>query len=66
MKDFERLKQECIDEITDLGIEIGKIKEWTINTRAKRRWGYCKRNEDGTFSIQISDRLPYMSPIQIP
>lgn len=57
MKDFERLKQECLDEIADLGIETGQIKEWTINTRARSRWGQCKKNKDGTYSIQIADRL---------
>lgn len=57
MKDFERLKCECIDEIEDLDIEIGKIKEWTINTRAKHRWGQCKKNKDGSYSIQIAEQL---------
>lgn len=57
MKDFETLRQECLAEIAAIGIEIGYIKEWTVNTRAKSRWGQCKKEKDGTFSIQISDRL---------
>ncbi len=57
MKDFERLKKECMKEVTEIGIEIGKIKEWTINTRARSRWGQCTKNKDGSYSIQVSDRL---------
>ncbi len=57
MKDFGRLKQECIDEINALGIELGKIKGWTINTRARSRWGLCKKEVDGTYSIQIAEAL---------
>ncbi len=57
MKNLERLKQECIVEITALGIELGNIKEWTINTRARSRWGQCKKERDGSYSIQISERL---------
>lgn len=57
MKDFERLKKECMEEVADIGIEIGNIKEWKINTRARSMWGQCKKNTDGTYSIQIADRL---------
>ena len=56
-KDFVRLRQECLDEITGLGIQPGQIKDWTINTRARSRWGQCKKETDGTYSIQIADRL---------
>ncbi|WP_050008408.1 SprT-like domain-containing protein [Butyrivibrio sp. WCE2006] len=57
MKDFERLKEECLSEISALGIQIGTIKEWKINTRAKSRWGQCKMEIDGTYSIQIAQML---------
>ncbi|MCR5343321.1 MAG: hypothetical protein K6E70_08165 [Butyrivibrio sp.] len=57
MKDFNRLKEECLREIADCGIEIGQVKSWSINSRARSRWGQCRKEVDGTFSIQISDRL---------
>ena len=57
MKDFERLKEECLREVADLGIPVGIIGSWTINTRAKSRWGQCKKEIDGTYSIQIAESL---------
>ena len=57
MKDFEVLKEQCIHEVTRLGIKPGTISSWTINTRAKSRWGLCKQNPDGTYSIEIASRL---------
>ena len=57
MKDFERLKQECLSEIAALGIQTGTVKEWVINTRARSRWGQCKLEPDGTYTIQIAGSL---------
>ncbi len=57
MKDFERLKQECLQELADLDIEVGRIKAWSINTRARSRWGQCRQERDGTYSIQIAQCL---------
>jgi len=57
MKDFEALKEICIQEVTRLGIKLGNITSWEINKRAKSRWGLCKLNPDGSYSIQIAYRL---------
>ncbi len=57
MKDFERLRNECIEEVADAGIRTGTVKSWMINTRARTRWGYCKKENDGTFTIQIARQL---------
>ena len=57
MKDLNKLKTECIQEINQLGIKIGNISSWRINCRAKTRWGLCKLNHDGSYSIEISSQL---------
>ncbi|WP_029319126.1 hypothetical protein [Butyrivibrio sp. AE3004] len=57
MKDFEALKEKSLSDVKNAGIKIGKIVSWEINTRAKTRWGQCKKNIDGTYAIQISSTL---------
>ncbi|XME04451.1 SprT-like domain-containing protein (plasmid) [Lachnospiraceae bacterium C1.1] len=57
MKNFEELKEECLFEIDSLGIKPGVISSWMINSRAKTRWGLCKKKSDGSFEIQIAKRL---------
>ncbi len=57
MKDLQNLTDECIKEIVALGIKPGAISDVLINSRAKTRWGQCKAKSDGTFEIQISERL---------
>ena len=47
----------CLDDVMGAGLRPGAIVSVTINTRAKKRWGQCKRLSDGTFTINISSRL---------
>ena len=54
MKDFEVLKEKALKDVKNAGIQIGNIVSWEINKRAKTRWGQCKMNVDGTYSIQIA------------
>ena len=42
--------------LDNLGIEYGPVKNVTVNTRAKSRWGQCKYN-GMTFDISISSML---------
>lgn len=57
MKDLQKLVSECEADLASLGIQPGTISRWEINTRAKHRWGLCKRNPDGSFLISISASL---------
>ena len=57
MKDFLRLKEECLEELRAVGITPGNIKAFSINKRARSRWGQCKKNSDGTIEIQIAQIL---------
>ena len=57
MKDLLKLAAECETELRSIGIRPGKIEQWIVNTRAKRRWGQCVRNSNGLFTISIAERL---------
>ena len=57
MKSFETLRGDCLTEVKNVGITPGTIKSWSINTRARKRWGYCKKELDGTYTIQIAQQL---------
>lgn len=47
---------ECMRELDALNIPYGNVREVSINTRAKRRWGQCKK-VGSVYHINISDRL---------
>lgn len=54
---FNRLLKEVKMEMDKLGIPYAKyINTIEVNTRAKRRWGLCKRTS-GVFSISLSSEL---------
>lgn len=57
MKDFLKLRQECMTEVIEAGITPGTVSSWTVNTRARTRWGHCRKEKDGTFEIQIARQL---------
>lgn len=39
MKDLTSLVDICKADLDSLGIKYGKVSNWTVNTRAKRRLG---------------------------
>ncbi len=57
MRDLQVYTDMCLKEVTDAGIEYGKIEEFIVNTRAINRYGRCTRKPGGTFVIQISKYL---------
>lgn len=57
MKDLMKLVVECQRDLTSLNIRTGKVRNWTVNTRAKARWGYCAKVAKGLFDIQIAAAL---------
>lgn len=57
MKDFYKLIEECLAEVTAVGIIPGNIEKWELNYRAKRRWGQCQKKKTGEITIQIAARL---------
>lgn len=62
MRDLQKVFQNCIVMMDEIGIDYGKIIKVTVNTRAKRRWGQCHIERRGyaiptTYSINISEVL---------
>lgn len=56
MRDLTTYAIECMTELEEIGIEYGNVTEFTVNTRARKRWGQCKKVPGG-FEINISSVL---------
>lgn len=56
MRNLNAVYHECISELDAIGIEYGNIISVTVNTRAKKRWGQCKRTPNG-FIISVNAAL---------
>ena len=58
MRDLEAVAIECMEMLDKINIKYGNIKSITINTRARARWGQCKKIP-GTkeFTININQDL---------
>lgn len=56
MRNLQFYANECMQELDAIGIRYGKIQRFTINTRAKKRWGQCKYAY-GKFEISIAQIL---------
>ena len=60
MKDLQMLYMGCLEKLAILNIEVGNIQHITINTRAKSRWGRCRKTENRfgiSYTIDISSEL---------
>lgn len=57
MKDLQELATQCQAELASIGIPFRRVKIWSINCRAKTRWGRCRRLPDGTYEIEIAKAL---------
>lgn len=56
MKNLNVLFEQAMYIVESCGIETGDIANVTINTRAKSRWGQCRRI-GGRYYINISNRI---------
>lgn len=57
MKDLLELVRQCQLELAPLRIPWGRVRNWTVNTRAKARWGLCTKVSRGVFDIQVVSSL---------
>ncbi len=57
MKDFDKLIKECEADLASVGISIGNVVKYSVNTRAKSRWGQCKTVGENRYEINISQSL---------
>ncbi|MDO4620156.1 MAG: SprT-like domain-containing protein [Lachnospiraceae bacterium] len=53
---LQTILEECMAQLDELGVPYGKVTEIAVNSRARRRWGQCRKVQDG-WKIAISDRL---------
>lgn len=53
MRDLQLTAEECRRELASIGITCGSVRAFTVNTRAKKRWGLC-RQVPGGFEIEIA------------
>ena len=49
MRDLDKYALECMEMLDNLGITYGNIREFSINTRAMRRWGQCCKHPNGYY-----------------
>lgn len=57
MKDLMKLVAICETELDSIGIKHGKVRNWSVNTRAKCRLGQCIKIAPALFDINISAML---------
>lgn len=57
MKDLFRLAQQCQNDLLSVGIRCGNVRAWSVNSRAKARWGLCKKVGRNIYDIQIAEAL---------
>ena len=56
MHDLQAAGRYCIIRLEELGIRCGSVV-FALDTRARRRWGSCRRLPDGSYRIGISPKL---------
>ena len=57
MKNLYEAYSKCRAICFSLDIPIADSIKVEVNTRAKKRWGLCTNNGNGTYTIQIAERL---------
>ena len=53
---LSRVVRQCMKELDSIQVPYGHVVEVTVNTRARKRWGLCRKEADG-YHISIADRL---------
>lgn len=53
MRDLIEYAVKCMEYLDNIGIEYGNVVDFTVNTRARNRWGQC-RVVPGGYSININ------------
>lgn len=56
VKDLQKLADECMAQLDRIGIKYGRVN-FSVNTRAKKRWGQCIVRGYGVYDISVSSRL---------
>jgi len=56
-RDLDTAARDCLQMLAQCGIPTGPIREIRTDSRSRRRWGFCRKEADGSFRIGISARL---------
>lgn len=56
MRNLNQIFVQCLREVENAGIEHGRIMKVEVNTRARHRWGQCKK-QNGFYYINVSSVL---------
>lgn len=56
MKNINMIAIECMRELDVIGIKYGNVIKFEVNTRAKKRWGQCRKVGDN-YIININQIL---------
>lgn len=54
---LEVIAEDCARELRDLGFPVAENITYKVNTRAKKRWGQCRRFPGGSYEININAAL---------
>lgn len=55
MRDLMEYARMCMGMLDEIGIQYGNITEFSVNTRARKRWGQCKAIPGGyTININVA------------
>ena len=57
MRDLQMYAKECVSDLNAIGIEVPYIKEFKVNTRAKSRFGQCRKIAKNVYEIEICNDL---------
>ena len=57
MRNLAAIGIQCEKDLVGIGIPIGRIAEYTVNTRAKTRLGQCVSRRSGGYRIEVSEVL---------
>lgn len=57
MRNLNEVAYRCMEKLSAINIPFADSIAFSVNTRAKKRWGQCRRNPNGTYSINININL---------
>ena len=50
MRDLQKVYENCLTMMDEIGIDYGNIVEVSVNKRAKNRWGQCRHKRVGSLN----------------
>lgn len=57
MRNLNSVAYDCMEKLSAINIPYSHAVAFSVNKRAKKRWGQCRRESNGTYSININVNL---------